>query len=132
MKIPPIYSLFLFVIVDVLGFSLVLPLFPYLRRDFGMTYNQLGYLQASNALSQLIAVPIIGALSDKYGRKPLLLLCISGTILSFYLFATAKTVTMLFLSRIIDGVLGGNVSLAHSYLAGNLFYNVEFNISFVK
>lgn len=118
MKIPPIYSLFLFVIIDVLGFSLVLPLFPYLRKEFGMSYNQLGYLQASNALSQLIAVPIIGALSDKYGRKPLLILSICGTILSFYLFATAKTVTVLFMSRIIDGILGGNVSLAHSYLSG--------------
>ena len=118
MKIPPIYSLFLFVIIDVLGFSLVLPLFPYLRKEFQMSYNQLGYLQASNAIAQLLFVPVIGALSDKYGRKPLLILCILGTTVSFFLFASAKTVAMLFFSRILDGALGGNVSLAYSYLSG--------------
>lgn len=118
MKISPLFSLFLFVIIDVLGFSLVLPLFPYLRRKFDMSYTELGYLQSSNAIAQLIAVPFMGALSDKYGRKPLLLVSITGTIISFYLFATANSVPMLFISRILDGLLGGNISLANSYIAG--------------
>jgi MFS family permease len=79
----PIISLFLFVLVDILGFSIILPLFPYLSKQYGMTPTQIGLLQTSNALAQLFAVPIIGILSDKYGRRPLLLLCLVGTFVSF-------------------------------------------------
>jgi DHA1 family tetracycline resistance protein-like MFS transporter len=116
----PLFTLFLFVLIDVLGFSLVLPLFPYLRKDFGMSYTTLGYLQASNAVAQLISVPIIGSLSDKYGRKPLLIVCVIGTMISFVMFAMADSVWMLFASRILDGVLGGNISLAQAYISGAL------------
>lgn len=117
----PLFALFLFVLIDVLGFSLVLPLFPYLRQDFGMSYTTLGYLQASNAVAQLISVPIIGSLSDKYGRKPMLLICVTGTLISFVMFAMADSVWMLFASRILDGALGGNISLAQACISGTFF-----------
>mmetsp|Transcript_21430 Transcript_21430/g.23933 ORF Transcript_21430/g.23933 Transcript_21430/m.23933 type:complete len:212 (-) Transcript_21430:12-647(-) len=109
--------LLLFVLVDVLGFSLVLPLFPYFTKELGMSPTMVGLLQASNALAQLFAVPVIGALSDKFGRRPLLLVCVAGTFTSFVLLARADTIWMLFLSRILDGLLGGNISLAQSYIA---------------
>lgn len=114
----PTFILFLFVLIDVLGFSLVLPLFPYLRKEFGMSYTTLGYLQASNAVAQLLCVPIIGSLSDKVGRKPMLLICVLGTLVSFVMFAMADSIWMLFASRILDGALGGNISLAQAYISG--------------
>jgi DHA1 family tetracycline resistance protein-like MFS transporter len=62
----PYYSLFLFTLIDVWGFSIVLPLFPFLAKNFNMTPVEVGLLQSSNALAQLVATPVIGALSDKY------------------------------------------------------------------
>lgn len=117
-KMSPLFALFLFVLVDVLGFSLVLPLFPYMRREFSMSYTELGWLQASNAIAQLISVPIIGSMSDKYGRKPMLIICVLGTLASFIMFAMADSVWMLFASRILDGALGGNISLAQAWISG--------------
>lgn len=119
----PLFSLFLFVLVDVLGFSLVLPLFPYMRREFSMSYTELGWLQASNAIAQLISVPIIGSLSDKYGRKPMLIICVIGTFVSFVMFAMADSVWMLFASRILDGALGGNISLAQAWISGSFAFS---------
>eukprot|EP01127_Copromyxa_protea_P015122 TRINITY_DN4303_c0_g1_i1.p1 TRINITY_DN4303_c0_g1~~TRINITY_DN4303_c0_g1_i1.p1 ORF type:complete len:308 (+),score=46.13 TRINITY_DN4303_c0_g1_i1:25-924(+) len=110
-------SLFLFVVIEVLGFSIVLPLLPYLVQYYGMTPTQAGLLQSSNALAQLIAVPFIGALSDQYGRKPLLILCIAGTFTSFMILAQAKSTFWVFFSRILDGIIGGNISLVHAYVS---------------
>jgi MFS family permease len=62
----PYVSLFLFTLIDVLGFSIVLPLFPFLATNFDMSPVEVGLLQSSNAFAQLVATPIIGALSDKY------------------------------------------------------------------
>lgn len=82
-----------------------------------MSYASLGYLQASNAIAQLVAVPIIGSMSDKYGRKPMLIICVIGTFVSFVMLALADSVWMLFASRILDGILGGNISLAQAYVS---------------
>jgi len=81
-----------------------------------MTPTQIGFLQSSNALAQLFAVPIIGALSDKYGRRPMLILCVIGTLISFLILAMANSTFWVFFSRILDGLIGGNISLAHAYV----------------
>lgn len=111
-------SLFLFVLLDILGFSLVLPLFPYFTSEYGMSPVEIGLLQTSNAAAQFFAVPVLGSLSDKYGRRPLLILSVFGTLVSFVMLALATSPTMLFASRILDGLLGGNISLAQVYVAG--------------
>ncbi|MGQ9586281.1 MAG: MFS transporter [Anaerolineae bacterium] len=108
--------LFLFVFVDVLGFSLILPLLPYYADSFGATPTVVGFLLGANALTQLIGAPILGRLSDRYGRRPLLILSIAGTVVSFVLLGLARSLWMLFLSRILDGLLGGNISLAQAYI----------------
>jgi len=108
--------LFLFVFVDVLGFSLILPLLPYYAETFNATPTIVGLLLGANAVTQLISTPILGRLSDRYGRRPLLLLSIGGTVISFLLLALADSLWMLFFSRILDGLLGGNVSLAQAYI----------------
>ena len=66
----------------------------------------------------MLSAPIIGRLSDTYGRRPLLIICILGTIVSFFLLGTATSVSGLFFSRILDGLLGGNISLAQAYISG--------------
>eukprot|EP01125_Pyxidicula_operculata_P014211 TRINITY_DN4730_c0_g1_i1.p1 TRINITY_DN4730_c0_g1~~TRINITY_DN4730_c0_g1_i1.p1 ORF type:complete len:449 (-),score=71.94 TRINITY_DN4730_c0_g1_i1:74-1420(-) len=116
-RMEPLPILFLFVLVDVLGFSIVLPLLPYLTEQYGMSATTVGLLQASNALAQLVAVPIIGGLSDQWGRKPLLILCVFGTFISFVILALANSPFWLFFSRILDGIIGGNISLAQAYIA---------------
>jgi DHA1 family tetracycline resistance protein-like MFS transporter len=110
-------QILLFVFIDVLGYSLILPLLSYYADTFGASPAVIGLLIASNALTQLLGAPIIGRLSDRYGRRPMLILSIAGTVVSFLLLATARSLGMLFLSRILDGFLGGNTSLAQAYIS---------------
>ena len=106
----------LFVFIDVLGFGLILPLLPYYAADFNASSFMVGLLLSANALTQMIGAPILGRLSDRYGRKPLLIASISGTVISFLVLGLANSLAVLFLSRIMDGLLGGNVSLAQAYI----------------
>jgi MFS transporter, DHA1 family, tetracycline resistance protein len=108
--------IFFFVFVDVLGFSLILPLLPYYAETFGATATTVGLLLGANALAQFIGAPVIGRLSDRYGRRPLLLLSIAGTVVSFLMLGWASALWVLFASRILDGLLGGNISLAQAYI----------------
>jgi len=109
--------LFAFVFVDVLGFSLILPLLPYYAATFGATATVVGLLLGANALTQLLGAPVLGRLSDRYGRKPLLLLSLAGTVAGFLMLGLARSLAMLFASRIVDGFLGGNISLAQAYIS---------------
>ncbi len=112
-----LWLIFLYVFVDVLGFSLILPLLPFYAQSFNASESVVGLLLATNAITQMIGSPIIGRLSDRYGRKPLLLVCLAGTVVGFLLLGWANALWMLFLSRIVDGFLGGNISLAQAYIS---------------
>lgn len=108
--------IFGFVFIDLLGYSLILPLLPYIAERFSATPTQVGLLLTANALAQMIAAPLIGRLSDRWGRRPMLIISVAGTVAAFLLFSFANSLWMLFLSRIIDGLLGGNTSLARAYI----------------
>ncbi len=108
--------IFGFVLIDLLGYSLILPLLPYYAETFGATLTLVGLLGTVNALSQLLAAPTIGRLSDRYGRRPLLIVSIVGTVISFALLGTARSLLMIFISRMLDGLLGGNIALARAYI----------------
>ncbi len=108
--------IFGFVLIDLLGYSLILPLLPYYAETFGATLTLVGLLGTVNALAQLIAAPTIGRLSDRYGRRPLLIVSIVGTVVSFILLGTARSLFVIFLSRLLDGLVGGNISLARAYI----------------
>ncbi len=108
--------IFIFVFLDLLGYSLILPLLPFYASDFGATLALVGLLGTVNGLGQLIAAPIIGRLSDRYGRRPLLIVSIAGTIIGFLMLGFAKSLWMIFLSRAVDGLLGGNTALARAYI----------------
>ena len=108
--------LFVIVFIDLLGFSLILPLLPYYAETFGATPFQIGLLVASYAAAQLIGAPLLGRLSDRFGRKPVLVISLVGTLVGFLLLGFANSLWMLFASRLLDGFTGGNISAAKSRL----------------
>jgi len=109
-------SILLVVFIDLLGFSLILPLLPYYAETFKASELITGLLIASYAAAQLLGAPILGRLSDRFGRRPVLLASVFGTFLGFLLLGFANTLWMLFAARIIDGVTGGNLSIAQAYI----------------
>jgi DHA1 family tetracycline resistance protein-like MFS transporter len=127
-------TVFIIVFVDLLGFGLILPLLPYYADAYGATPFVVGLLAASYAAAQLIGAPVLGRLSDRYGRRPILLISIAGTVVGFLLLGFAEPLgralagdssvattnaiilAILFASRIIDGVTGGNISVAQAYI----------------
>ncbi len=112
-----LFSIILVVFIDLLGFSLILPLLPYYAKTFNANQTVTGILIASYALMQLIGAPILGRLSDRFGRRPVLLLSVFGTFLGFLLLGFANALWMLFASRILDGLTGGNLSVAQAYIS---------------
>ncbi len=100
-----------------MGFGLVLPLLPYIAERFNANPVQIGLLAATYSFFQFIATPILGRLSDRYGRKKLLIISQLGTFAGFILLGLANTLPLLFLARLIDGITGGNISIAQAYIA---------------
>jgi DHA1 family tetracycline resistance protein-like MFS transporter len=111
-----LFSVILVVFIDLLGFSLILPLLPYYAKTFQANSFVTGILVASYAVAQLIGAPLLGRLSDRVGRRPVLLVSVFGTFLGFLLLGFARSLWMLFVSRIIDGLTGGNLSIAQAYI----------------
>lgn len=116
MKNKPLFAIFLIVFIDLLGFGLILPLLPYYAETFGASDTVIGLLVASYAAAQLIGAPLLGRFSDRWGRKPVLLVSLAGTLVGFLLLGFAQTLLVLFLARILDGLTGGNISVAQAYI----------------
>jgi multidrug resistance protein len=119
MKRSPLIVIFITVFIDLVGFGIVIPVLPYYAEgtSFGATPREVGLLFASYSVMQLIFAPTLGRLSDKYGRRPVLLVSLMGTAVGFLILGFATTLWMLFLGRIIDGISGGNISTAQAYIA---------------
>jgi MFS family permease len=107
----------LIVLVDVLGFTIVIPLLGFYAEKFGASPLVATTLVSVYALCSLISTPIIGNLSDRYGRRKLLLLSQSGTFLGFLMLADSSALWMVFAGRILDGITAGNLSLAQAYIS---------------
>lgn len=134
MKNSRLLTIFVIVFVDLLGFSLILPLLPYYAETYGATPLIVGLLVASYAAAQLVGAPLLGRLSDRLGRRPVLLLSVTGTLIGFLLLGFAEPlgrllagwlapqainsviVGILFISRILDGLTGGNITVAQAYI----------------
>src|SRR5476649_932447 len=104
-------------IINSLGFGIIVPVLYTYGKTFGVTGETLGILTASFSIAQFFATPVLGSLSDKWGRKPLLVISLAGTCISFLLFAEARSLLLLFAARILDGLTGGNVSVAQAMVA---------------
>ncbi|MCA1826652.1 MAG: MFS transporter [Myxococcales bacterium] len=113
----PLLPIFLIVVVDVLGLTLMLPLLPFYAEHFGASPTVVGLLVSTYALCQLIAGPVLGQLSDRVGRKPVLTVSQIGTFVGFLVLAWAPNLLVVFVGRIIDGLTAGNLSIAQAYIA---------------
>jgi len=105
------------VLVDLIGLSIIIPILPYFAARFSATPLTIGVLQATYPLMQFVGAPILGRLSDRFGRKPILVVSQIGTLVGFVLLGFADTLWLLFLSRIIDGLSGANMSTAQAAIA---------------
>ena len=112
-----VMPIFVLVFVDVLGLTLILPLLHLYGAAFGATPLQIGMIAAAFPLAQLIGVPMMGALSDRFGRKPLLLISQITTCISFIMLGFANSLTLVILSRVIDGLFGANIATAQAALS---------------
>ena len=119
MKRSPLLVIFITVFIDLVGFGIVIPVLPFYAEGtkFGANPRQVGLLFASYSVMQLVFAPVLGRLSDRYGRRPVLLFSLLGTCAGFLILGFATTLWMLFLGRIIDGISGGNISTAQAYIA---------------
>ena len=112
-----LYIIFLITFTEVLGFSMVLPLIPFLGLELGLTYSQIGLIISVFSICQLFASPITGKLSDYFGRKPLFILSQISTFIGFILLGFATTVILLVAARLIDGLLGSNMTVSQAYIS---------------
>ena len=109
-----VLPVFIIVIIDLMGFSLFIPLLSLYAATFGADEFLIGVLAATYPLMQFVGAPILGQLSDRYGRKPVLILSQIGTLAGFLLLGVANSLLLVFLSRAIDGISGGNISVAQA------------------
>ncbi len=117
MRRSPLLAIFMVAFVGMLGYGIIIPITPFYAQSFGASDFTIGLLIGSYALMQFIFAPILGRLSDRFGRRPLLLVSLAGTIGSLLLFGFANSLVLLFVGRILDGITGGNISIAQAYVS---------------
>ncbi len=108
---------FFIVFLDMLGASILIPVVPYIVRVYRPDAMTVGWLSLSYSAAQFLATPVLGAFSDRVGRRPVLLISILGSAFGYFLFGWAGSLWVLFASRILDGFTGGNISTAQAYIA---------------
>ncbi|HWU08258.1 MAG TPA: MFS transporter, partial [Streptomyces sp.] len=108
-------SLCLVVFTDLLGFGIILPLLPYAAEEFGASGAAIGALFAAYSVAQLVAAPLLGRASDRWGRKPVLLFALSGSVASALLMTQAGTLSGLLAARALAGACGGSIGVAHAF-----------------
>jgi len=109
--------LFLIVFIDLVGFGIIIPLLPFFGEHFSASPAMVGFLMASYSLTQFIAAPFWGRMSDSIGRRPVLLITLAGTAVSYVLLGFSNSLLMLFVARGLGGFMAGNISAAFAYVA---------------
>ncbi len=117
MKKGSLATVFLVVLIDLIGFGIVLPLLPFYAREFAATPVVIGLLYSIYSVAQLVFSPIWGSWSDRIGRRPIMLLSTAGAVVAYIMFGLAGSLLVLFLSRLVAGVMGGNIATAQAYIA---------------
>jgi DHA1 family tetracycline resistance protein-like MFS transporter len=109
--------LFLIVVIDLLGFGIVIPLLPFYGEHYGASPAVVGLLMATFSLGQFVMAPVWGRLSDRIGRRPVLLSSLAGSVLAYLWLAFAHSLWALFAARALAGLMAGNISAAFAYVA---------------
>ena len=113
----PLGIIFSTVLIDLIGFGIVIPLVPLYAEKFGASVVEIGFLTAVYALMQLIFAPVLGRVSDRYGRRPVILGSLMGSAIARLMFGFAPALWVLFLARILDGISGASYAAAQAYVA---------------
>lgn len=127
--------------INSLSFTILIPIIYLYGKQFGLSDFQTSLLFSIYAIAQFFATPVIGKLSDRFGRKPLLIISLAGTAIANLMAGTANTAIILFLARLLDGITGGNVSVAQAIVSditssqnraqGFGFYGAALGLGFV-
>jgi DHA1 family tetracycline resistance protein-like MFS transporter len=112
-----ILPVFVIVMVDLLGLTVIIPLLPIYAASFNATPFVIGLIGATYPIFQFIGAPVLGRLSDRFGRRPILLISQLGTLIGFLILGLANTIWMLFLARLIDGISGANIATAQAAIS---------------
>ena len=116
MKKTSLLVLFLTVFVDLIGFGMVIPFLPFYAREYGASGVVVGAVVGIYSIMQFFFAPVWGRLSDRVGRRPVLLISLTASFLGYLLFAFARSLPVLFAARIIAGAGGGNIGIAQAYI----------------
>ena len=116
---PPLIIIFVTVFIDLIGFGMVIPILPFYAETepFNASPLEIGFLFAIYSLMQFFFAPILGRLSDQYGRRPILFISILGSAVGYFVIGFANTLLLVFVGRIIGGITGANISTAQAYIA---------------
>jgi MFS transporter, DHA1 family, tetracycline resistance protein len=109
--------LFLIVFIDLVGFGVVIPLLPFYGLHFGASPAEVTWMMACYSLAQLVSSPLLGRLSDKVGRRPVLLVSLAASVASYLWLGLADALWMLFAARLLSGAGAGNIAAAQAYIA---------------
>ena len=107
-------SIFLIIFIDLVGFGMIIPILPYYAESFGASATVLGFLMMSYSGMQFLFSPFWGRLSDRFGRRPVLLVCIAGIASSMLVLGFAESLLWLFAGRVLAGFFGANISAAQA------------------
>lgn len=113
----PLIIILVTVFIDMIGFGMIIPILPFYAEMFQATPFQIGMLMAVYSMMQFIFAPMLGNLSDQYGRRPVLLVSLAGSALGYLVLGAAETLAIVFIGRAISGITGANISTAQAYIA---------------
>src|SRR5258707_1669217 len=115
----PLIIIFITVFIDLIGFGMVIPVLPYYANTapFNATPRDIGFLVATYSLMQFFFSPVLGRLSDRYGRRPILFISLLGSAVGYFVIGFSNTLLLVFVGRIVGGITGGNISTAQAYIA---------------
>ena len=134
-------ALLLIVFIDLLGFGIIIPMLPFYAEHFGASPGIVTLLMATYSLMQFVAAPFIGSMSDRYGRRRVILISLVGTCVAYVFMAYASSLVMLFAARALAGLFAGNIAAAQAYIAdittpenrarGMGFFGAAFGLGFI-
>lgn len=113
----PLGIVFTTVVIDLVGFGMVLPILPLWAEEFGASPTEIGLLTASYAVAQIVFAPLWGRLSDRYGRRPVILVSLAGSAIAALMIGLAGALVVLWLARVLQGVAGASYAAAQAYVA---------------
>ncbi len=113
----PLVIIFLTVFIDLVGFGMILPVMPFYAQHYGASAFQIGLLASSFSLMQFIFTPVWGRISDRIGRRPMIIMSLFGSAISFFIFGIAESLTVLFIARIFAGTFAASIPTAQAYIA---------------